>query len=289
MSTGPAMLASLAIIAGVLLLWHAFKTASENAEKTEQERLRQIEMEKSTAKEKTERAEQERLNQIEMEKRTREQLFVMVTNTKRIVVEIPTLIKDAEVCLDKAQDEFAANVFAPFWDQVEKATNNLAAYHRNIRILSQTAVSYKKQSSGLRPAVQAFPISVGILPDARQTASRLASIVRKAQQNFQFATIYEQRRTNKLLYEGFRSLGDAIYSMGSEITSSLNDLSNQLHVSLNDLLEQSQEESVARRRYEEANLEEAANRRRQEEESLREHRKQGEMLDNIQRGRKPIL
>jgi hypothetical protein len=66
------------------------------------------------------------------------------------------------------------------------------------------------------------------LPDARPAAARFAAIVRKAQTNFQFAVIFEQRKTNQLLHTGFGNLGAAIYSLGDSINASLSNLSKSL-------------------------------------------------------------
>ena len=62
------------------------------------------------------------------------------------------------------------------------------------------------------------------LPDARPTAQRLAVVVRKAQKDFHFATIFEQRKTNKILVAGFSTLASAIYEIGDAISYSLNNL-----------------------------------------------------------------
>ena len=248
-----AFLLSAAIIVGMFLLLLLFQKISKDAKQ----------------------ASYERQSRIEGEKRVRDQLNNMLANAKQLALKTPELIAQAELSLDKAEEEFAASTFAPFWDQVENATNALAGYHQNICIIAQTADQYKTQLGIMNETIQPFPVSLGKLPDARHTASRLSGIVRRAQQNFQFATIYEQRKTNALLYQGFRSLGEAIYSIGSRIDSSLQNLSEQLHVSMNDLIEQSREDAADRRRY--------------EEESLRVQRKQDHKLDDIQRGRKPLV
>ena len=83
-------------------------------------------------------------------------------------------------------------------------------------------------------------------PDPRGTVDRLAQIMRKAMNNphpqfatiyYQRKTIYEQRKTNTLLVEGFSTLGTAIYAVGDSITSSIADLSASLHADAEDVLE----------------------------------------------------
>jgi methyl-accepting chemotaxis protein len=56
---------------------------------------------------------------------------------------------------------------------------------------------------------------------AKDSAGRLQRIVRKAQRNFEFATIYEQRKTNEILIAGFATLGEAIYGLGSRLEQSI--------------------------------------------------------------------
>jgi hypothetical protein len=60
----------------------------------------------------------------------------------------------------------------------------------------------------------------------------LRSIVRVAQKNFQFATIYEQRKTNQLLIGGFSTLAQAINDLGSRLESSLDELTSSVSLEL---------------------------------------------------------
>ncbi len=55
---------------------------------------------------------------------------------------------------------------------------------------------------------------------AADTATgRMRAIVRKAQRNFQFAVILEQRRTTSAVIEGFRDLRQAVDSLGDRIVA----------------------------------------------------------------------
>lgn len=62
------------------------------------------------------------------------------------------------------------------------------------------------------------------------SSDRLRSIVGKAQRNFQFATIYEQRRTNQLLVAGFENLAQALDGIGFHIQSSIEALNSTMKV-----------------------------------------------------------
>ena len=66
--------------------------------------------------------------------------------------------------------------------------------------------------------------------------------MRKAQGNFHFASIYEQRKTNKILIGGFTTLEQAINQVGSaQISSSIDGLSSSI-----DHMASSMEESAER-------------------------------------------
>lgn len=193
----------------------------------------------------------------------------LLTTSRSDFQNIPTLVAAADEHLNLAEREFAEGAFAPFWDQIEYATNKLATYQQRIQIIKRNAIEYS-QAICTSTNMPAFSVPTGQLPDARPTASRLAGIVRKAQKNFQFATIYEQRKTNQILVEGFGTLASAINSLGDSISGSLHDLSTTLNVSLERILQQAEADASVRRQVTQRQAEANA------------------MLDNIQRKRKPF-
>jgi methyl-accepting chemotaxis protein len=56
----------------------------------------------------------------------------------------------------------------------------------------------------------------------------MQAIVRKAQRDFQFATIYEQRKTNQILVAGFTNLAQALKDMTWQLTASIDDLARSV-------------------------------------------------------------
>jgi|GEM_PF-2624685 len=200
----------------------------------------------------------------------------LLSSSKNNFHNIPKIVIAAEEYLDLAEREFADRAFAPFWDQIENATNRLAAYYyQQVQLLERNAVEYRQGILALRGNMPLFSDPTRQLPDARPTAARLAAVVRKAQTDFQFATIYEQRKTNHILVQGFGTLAAAIYSLGNMISSSLSDLSRTLDVSLDRILESAAAD--------------AAIVREMETTILTKQDTQIRMLDNIQRGKKPSL
>ncbi len=233
-----------------------------------------------------------------------------VTTVKQLYGRILVTIPLAENALNTAEDEYLGRYYAPFWDEIEAATNQLALYNNYLHEINSCMDSYWKYIQDLDQQYNSqveLCVLPGKLPDPIEVAKRLATTVRMAQRDFEFSTIYEQRKTNKLLYEGFRNLGDAIYSLGDRITNSLNDLSRNLDSSLSDIISTTNESSRiisdniqeqtrmidehadAQRRYESDSLRNQSEQQKTLEQQKRVLDSQNRRINNIQRGRKPGL
>jgi len=274
------------------------KNASDRQKKLEQEeRQRQQtreaeERQRQQAREAEERRQQA-VREAELKSRT-EHLSRLLSNARNTFAEIRGLVPTAERHLDRAEEEFQEGAFAPFWDEIEHATNKLAAYQRGIETIHRNSLTYHGEAEKLPVQLPTFNLPTRELPDGRPTAARLATIARRAQKNFQFATIYEQRKTNQILVAGFGTLASAIYAIGDQISSSLNDLSTSLHTSFDDLLDLTREHSkkteIATNRLAEQSkqlMEEAAKQRQFDEKIIDNQEKQKGMLEKIRRDRKP--
>jgi len=208
----------------------------------------------------------------------------LVASSTSAAATLPQLARDSERALDTADQEFEEGAFAPFWDAVETAANRLAAFNNTVEQLVENATFHRTQSATLNRPVPRFQLGVDTLPDATHTADRMRSIVRKAQKSFQFATIYEQRKTNHLLVAGFTSLGHAISDLGGRLERSLENLSSSLSTAISDVATAQRESSAAIVAEIGASREESA----ASAAATREHQQRElEMLDNIQRRRKP--
>jgi len=200
---------------------------------------------------------------------------------------LDSLVNSAGDWLDVAEKELKERAFAPFWDALEHAANFLGAYHQSIGEIKTTSSKYEARRSRLTVSIPAFDVPETGMPDARPLASRLSNLGRAGQKDFQFATIYEQRKTNQLLYSGFGTLAAGLEKMQYAITDALEDLSNSLGTRLDDILTVSKSHSEAFDKYSEAaksHFDASATHYKALEE---ESKKQSEMLDNIQRGDKP--
>lgn len=257
----------LGIVGFIIYKIHEANEQRRQAEEAERNRRRQAE-----------EAERDRLAYLDSECRSlaclRESSHVKFHSLNQIV-------SSASGWLDTAEQEFKERAFAPFWDALEHATNFLGEYHESIEEIKTTASYYEDRRSLLTVTVPAFDVPEAGMPDARPLASRLSNLGRAAQKDFQFATIYEQRKTNQLLYSGFGTLATGLQCVQHAITDALNDLSVSLGTRLDDLLAVSTSHAEAFNNYSQAaatHFETAASHYKTSEDELK---KQSDMLDNI--------
>lgn len=69
-----------------------------------------------------------------------------------------------------------------------------------------------------------FPVQLNTIPDPSDEIEELRRIVRLGQTNFQFANIWEHRRTREVSIAGFRTLGEAVNDLGATIEYSISNL-----------------------------------------------------------------
>ena len=245
--------------------------------------------------EKKRRREEEQERQLEEERQRdtlnstiRERLVPLSETSKEILLSLKQLVSEASTHLDEAEREFEERTFAPFWDKVEDTTNQLAAYHQGVKRVERNATKYTRRASRLSDRASRLGVSIprfdmpeDELPDARPVTARLWQVRRQAQGDFQFATIYEQRRTNQILYDRFGTLESAIDRMHSSIGDALGDLAISLNTTLGDLVSASNAQADTLNVLSEHVASNAEAQRGFERDSLAESKRQSEMLDNI--------
>jgi hypothetical protein len=215
------------------------------------------------------------------------------------VQNLSSCLSSAESDLAAAEHEFSDGAFAPFWDAIERAANNLSAFDHTTRQLTGQAKLYYDSLRDRDHTFPQFPVALTTLPDPTHTTKRMQVIVRQAQRNFQFATIYEQRKTNNILKHGFMSLSSAIADLGSTLQSSFDDLRDSVSTGFAGLVEQQiatrdsiDAAAAAAKTFSEEALAETRSGNKAAATNAQEQRKRdqeaAEMLDNIQRRRKPL-
>lgn len=212
--------------------------------------------------------------------RLRMNLEQCVSSAEVALKDIRKSVTEADRALEVAKREFADRAFAPFWEAVERAVNSLARTDAGINSVIKSSKTYAKQVGDLASPPPPFRADIDTLPDTTRVASKLSSVVRAAQKDFQFTMIYNQIRTNSILIAGFTNLGDALSGIGDRLEASIGGLADAIS-EVNEGNRSNSEAVVSSV----ANVREAmevdANASRDHEAKLRE------MLDNIQRGRKP--
>ena len=149
--------------------------------------------------------------------------------------ELPNLIAAAEKSLDLAEDEFTERAFVPFWDAIESAAKKLANVEETIQELIENSQSYQENAPGLETPPPSFQIGLDTLPDASHTVNRLRAVVRRAQKDAEFTTIYLMCRHNELLIAGFSTLGQVLSEISDRLDSSFDRLASSINVGISGL------------------------------------------------------
>lgn len=204
------------------------------------------------------------------------------TNSFALFEAMPKHLMNAEELLDQAEIDFDEGAFEPFWDSVEQCALRLGHFDEGVGTITRNAQWHTDFAKHYEEPAPAFPVvleSVNGMVIANATADRMKVIVRKAQRNFQFTTIFQQRKTNQLLIAGFNNLAQALDEMGRHIESSINELAAEISN-----MSSSVGSSLQNLNQTFTSLHEGSSTDR-----AKQHSQTLEMLDNIQRRRKPIL
>lgn len=168
----------------------------------------------------------------------------LISEAERAAASLPIILGEAELTLDRADEELQSQLALSFWEAMEEAVEKLQAFQGAMWIIEARRVEYSAQASTLDGAVPGFRLGVSVLPDPTGTQNRLTHLYRQAQAIPHFCVVYEQRRTTSTLVAGFRSLGHAVERLGHRIVVEIGSLSTSLGSHL-DSLEKSLESSAA--------------------------------------------
>jgi hypothetical protein len=165
-------------------------------------------------RESRERAERERIENERHHKLMEEALVRNKAELQQQLRKLSNVSSAATKELAVAARDFDERAFAPFWDSVERVLKILADYDRELRYVKSKADDLDGVAKRLgRPAPSRKELIT--IPDVVQPATDLRTLVRRAQRDFEFSQIYESRRTNKILIEGFETLANAIDGLGT--------------------------------------------------------------------------
>lgn len=182
-----------------------------------------------------ERAQIQQQQHIQHQKSLSIALSGHIKESAQAAASLSQLAGNADSWVEVAEREFAQRAFASFWDAIAAAASNLAEFNSRTHKIIAHAHQHRREASEFEGTPQPFHIGMDTLPDASRVAARMQRIVRKAQTDFEFAVIFEQRRTNELLFIGFNGLTDAVNGLGDRLQSSLDQLSEVVSISVSDL------------------------------------------------------
>ena len=150
-------------------------------------------------------------------------------------------IKIIENKLRKVEYEFSDNALIPFWDEVENFVKELDQYENSLNLLKENSKLYYKYIHTTKNNFpQKFPISTNHrFPN--HIISNFEQIKRQAFKKFEFANLWEQRKTQKILVLGFSTLGEAINNMNYSITNAVNELTDVVQTGFESLASEIQE------------------------------------------------
>jgi hypothetical protein len=276
----------LGAVAVIGIIWFAFdqnKKSNIAAQEAEAKRLRLL------------REEEARVAAHKAAQQNFKTELVKVTGTSLQTFEaLPVNLLQAESLLDQAEQDFKEGAFAPFWDSIEQATIRLGSFNSGIASINHNLKRHGELSKLYEEKSPRFPIvidSVKGMIAGNTTGDRMKTIVRQAQRNFQFASIYEQRKTNQILIAGFTNLAQALDGMGRRISESIDELSTQvseMSSSLNESMENLGEQmATVNRTVSESVQDLHSTFQKESKDQADRHDRALEMLDNIQRRRMP--
>ena len=284
------------VVIGITVCYFIQKMNVKEDKEREKRKKQQEEIKQETLllKEKEERERKERQEKI---KKAREQKIGELVDSSMILSqELPKRVSFARNALDDAEQEYQDGAFAPFWDAVEQAVTSLAHFNTGINRIILNCSAYQAEIKQLDSPPPVFDWKgAADTTDAIAAADRLQKIVRSAQKNFQFAVIYEQRKTNQILVAGFAGLGQALSEIAYRIDEStaalsavIGDLSFVVSDTSTQIIEAAREDAQAAVKAAAKSTQVIKEQAEAEAEARREHeRRELEMLDNIQRGKKP--
>lgn len=293
------------VVSGIWIVWKWIQAADRDRKREDAERAAREAREERERRDRKERKEQEERERVARQEAIRRELQTLHSSSIDAFGRVPKALMSAEMLLDTAEKDFEENAFSPFWDDIEHAINKIGEASESVDSIKRSANRYKELAAKSESRAQAFPVEVEEaqrLVVANETGQRLKAIVRVAQRNFQFASIYEQRKTNQILIAGFANLGDAITGLGdhlsyaiSEVGSSIEGVNRSIRDMEDGQRERARENQRMQRELHEQLSEQLAEQHSsgqranaQRDEVHAEKMKSAlEMLDNLQRGRKP--
>ena len=150
-----------------------------------------------------------------------------------IVREIISLRIKAVDYLTIAEKEFSSNTFASFWQAIENAAPILEKMAFLVWGLSvKIRYDYLWKTSGFTNFPPFFFLEA--IPDSTDLIEKYNKIVHQGFSNYEFASIWEARKTRKTIIGCFTSLESAVQGVGNTLQDGFANLNRQLESNARD-------------------------------------------------------
>jgi hypothetical protein len=150
--------------------------------------------------------------------------FLCMDECRSVVENLGSACSQLGELIGRATEEFEAKAFSSFWDTVEQAGNITWKAKELLDELQKIKQSYSDALLGYQNTFPEIPYEAENLPELSGLLSQLRSAMRKAECSFEFAMIYEQRRTQNVLKDGIRGMVE----LQRQVDSSLDLLRGQM-------------------------------------------------------------
>lgn len=157
-------------------------------------------------------------------RRVTEQARSILHSANQKPSELRELLQRASSQLKKAETDFSERAFSPFWSRVEEAVSQLGRFEQTLKRIQEQQKSYYATLAGRQHNFPIFPVTSQQVPDPSQALQDLTKLTRKGQKDFEFANIFEHRRTRAVLIAGFRTLEQALDNIDITIYHSIDSL-----------------------------------------------------------------
>lgn len=177
-----------------------------------------------------------RIQRDQEAKRSTEQALTIYERSHENLNSLAGYLEGTATALRIAEREFHERAYGPFWDKVESAARNLAAFERTVNLLQQENIKYMEVLHNRDHTFPLFTARLENLPNPAPALRELRRVVRMGQTDFEFANIWEHRRTREAINLGFSSLGEAISRIGYQIMSSVETLDTSFSVGMGNVV-----------------------------------------------------
>lgn len=277
-----------------------FLHSEQEEERNRQESIRRAML---VEQENRKRAESERmLLHYENQANIRSIIDTACISAAAAFTTIPACIVNAERHLSKAEGYFKERAFIPFWKEIEEATRAIGNARDLVESIGGKSEKFLEATRQYEATPPSFTVSLldvrRLEPKIGLASRRMQAIVRKAHRDYEFSHLYLQIKTNEILVAGFATLEDAIDGLGELIEISMDrvclcieEMENshrdrhEEHMSRLDGISNAIRDQTDFVRVSADSAAEARDRINAQQEMVA--REQLDMLDNIQRGRKP--